>query len=191
MFIPSNQVNIFPTAIRNNEIDFKSKLNTEDNIVGFNNRLAWQSYIINGLDIEENDGNYNITEGECVINGYYFKLSFEDFTIDNEPEPVYIYFEITIEDIETPYLLGNTFNTKELVCKTEKDGEKYTTLDTTIDNSNVFKGLEIKTTSNKNDFSDDRNCLLIAQKMGGVWVKPNESQIIKENPIIIDDGEIK
>ena len=40
MFIPSNQVNIFPTAIRNNEIDFKSKLNTEDNIVGFNNRLA-------------------------------------------------------------------------------------------------------------------------------------------------------
>ena len=181
MYIKSNQVDIFPTSMRNWKIDNNSRLNTEQNITELTNRLVGnQSYIVSGLDVKEENNEIIISAGVCVINGYKFELAEQTL---NEQSWNKIYLEIRLQDIIVS--TGTTeYKFKELV---KDDTNTFDTNTLDIDNGGtlVFQGLQINTTPTLDYYS-----LLIKEKVDNKWIKPTSSEIITKNPIYIDDGTI-
>lgn len=68
----SNIIKIYPAA---NRSEASGRLNIEQNIVNIVNRLTdTNSFIINGLNITVVDNKYELSAGECNINGYFVKI---------------------------------------------------------------------------------------------------------------------
>lgn len=155
----SENVKVFPTIRRNDKIDRNARLNTEENIVGLSNNISGgQSYILEGLTIENN----KLSAGTCIINGYYFKIE-NTIPLQNIGNPQdnnnnYLYFQIRVKEI-------NGF--KELVDFESGERNKL------LDFENSFTGLNIEYTNNLLDNKEYKNGntqdiiynLLIAEKV--------------------------
>lgn len=95
-YIQSNNISVFPTVRRNDEIDRKARLNTEENIVNLSERFtSGQSYILSGLNIGENGT--TLSSGVCVIKGYYFKIE-NQITLNPDNNDTYLYFHIKLAE---------------------------------------------------------------------------------------------
>lgn len=181
-YYESDKVKVFPTVRRNDKIDRKARLNTEENIVSLSNRISGnQSYIFSGLNISE-DGK-TLSSGICVIKGYYFKIEnairFTSDIIGDSSN--YLYFKIKLKE-RTQENQDQTITFTEL-ARTIGTEEK-------LDDGNFF-GLEIVFSQNIIDETSEDFVLLVAEKVGNKWKNNNiSSRIISNSNYIMDDGEI-
>ena len=153
-YIESNNIKVFPTTQRDQTNYPESKLMSESNIVNLSNRLTEnQSYVISGLNY---DG-ITLSPGECVINGYYFKIN-NNITL-TPGNNNFLYLKIKIDDNQ---LDGGDVNNEyrglsvELLPYEPFDGKDLTgtmwRLDSTIDTPTSEIGYLINFVSNSNNY---------------------------------------
>lgn len=177
-YYESDKVKVFPTVRRNDEIDRKARLNTEENIVSLSNRISGnQSYIFSGLNISE-DGK-TLSSGICVIKGYYFKIENAiRFTSDIIGDSNYLYFKIKLEERTQENKITFTELARTIGTEEKLDDES-------------FFGLEIVFSQNIIDETSEDFVLLVAKKVNDKWKNDNiSSRVISNSNYIMDDGEI-
>ena len=115
-FLPSKNVIVYPCAYRANDVDLKSKVNLEENIVrsALYGSTGSNTYIISKTDAK-------IT---CFIKGYYFELTF-----DSDELSSYKGIAINLATV------GDAYNTKVLAPYSGNAGD-------TVDIESYFKALK-------------------------------------------------
>lgn len=158
-YYQSQGVETFPIIRRNDEINRKARLITEENIVSVSNHISGnQSYILEGLNVSQNG--LQITSGVCIINGYYFKIE-NTITINKNEQTEtdnYLYFQIRLSSTNQT---STTMQFKELIPF------ETTSISDYLDYENEFIGLNIKFSSNIIENTEEIFNLLIAKKNNG------------------------
>ena len=172
-YIKSDQINVYPTTTRDDDLDRNSRLQSEQNLISIINRLVDKdAFIIDGFDIAPS-GNI-LKPGSCNIHGYYFNITNEIlltdyFAANTWAENDIIYFRISVKQVTNNSLTLN-----------ELQG-----LDQGVGDSRRYSGLElIKLAAGsdlpKADGLDTYYYLPIIQYKNNAWgsVKYNKSKFI-------------
>ena len=161
VYYNSDDVQVFPTVRRNDSINRKDRLNTEENIVGLSNIISsGQSYILNGFNF---DGSV-LSSGVCVIKGYYFKIENNIQVEDIADDDKFLYLKIKIK--ENTYKPDPTNDANKINFKELSPINSNTNI---LDDSAKFLGLEIETTKTEQEDSIEEDSiekvyLLVAKK---------------------------
>lgn len=149
----SDKINVYPTSLRNLDVDYESRFNTEKNITSMVNRLSSiKSFVIDGI-IDNNPlaQTPTIKSGIININGYIFYLDSELSLTKSPTKDDYLAFKITV--------------------KTNEEGAyKFTQLDGVDSNGKegTYSGLELDYFTNVTDTATEKY-LPIAKYNGTSW----------------------
>lgn len=157
-YINSNNIKVFPSSRRSDDIDRNARLTTEQNLTSLISRLSGiKSYIINGLQISVVNDKIAINPGSCSINGYYFNIKQIAQTNISADEVNQIYFKIELSTTT----ISTLYSFDELIG-IDDSTDKYT-------------GLEI-VTSKPDTIPANQFYLLIGKKQSGnQWIQPETS----------------
>ena len=99
----SDMINVYPTSLRNLDVDYESRFNTEKNITSMVNRLSSiKSFVIDGI-IDNNPlaEMPTVQIGIININGYIFYLN-SSLSLTKAPsKDNYLAFKIKVKDNTT------------------------------------------------------------------------------------------
>lgn len=162
--IRSNEIKVFPTTRRSDEVDRNARLMSEQNLISIVNRLTGlKSFIINmsSIDIKTNSVTIPINS-EFNIGGYYFKFTADQIiAIDNSIKEIGLQINTATVDNFTE-LQGNDLN------------GKYSGL--IIDTSDTFKNVS-------------ETYLPIIRKYDGNWDIISDSKLnIIDNDMLITNN---
>lgn len=149
----SNMIKVYPTSLRDLEVDYESRFNTEKNITSMVNRLSSiKSFVVDGI-IDNNplEETPTVQPGIININGYIFYLNSSLSLTKTPSKDNYLAFKIVVKD-------------------NEEGAYKFTQLDGVDSNGKegTYSGLELDYFTNVTD-SPTEKYLPIAKYNGTSW----------------------
>lgn len=203
MYIDSGDIKVYPTTLREDNIDIGARANLEQNIASLVNRLTGQkSFIIDGIvdGVSENsfilEGDLNkLNIGRLNINGYLFSI-----------ESIY---DLSSLNSKNGSILAFKIKTDEVIVQVPGGVDSKITRLTGTDDSGKYKGLELNVYSSIEE-KNGEIYLPIAAKITkdnkNIWqsidtakLRFNSNDIMigltdlnsyLENDLIIDDGDL-
>ena len=199
MYIDSGDIKVYPTTLREDNIDIGARANLEQNIASLVNRLTGQkSFIIDGIidGASENsfilEGNLNkLNIGRLNINGYLFSIE-------------KIYDLSSLKDKNGT--LAFKIKTDEVIVQVPGGVDSKITRLTGTDDSGKYKGLELNVYSSFEEKNGEIYLPIATKDNKNIWqsidtakLRFNSNDIMigltdlnsyLENDLIIDDGDL-
>lgn len=199
MYIDSGDIKVYPTTLREDNIDIGARANLEQNIASLVNRLTGQkSFIIDGIidGASENsfilEGNLNkLNIGRLNINGYLFSIE-------------KIYDLSSLKDKNGT--LAFKIKTDEVIVQVPGGVDSKITRLTGTDDSGKYKGLELNVYSSIEEKNGEIYLPIATKDNKNIWqsidtakLRFNSNDIMigltdlnsyLENDLIIDDGDL-
>ena len=202
MYIDSGDIKVYPTTLRQDNIDIGARANLEQNIASLVNRLTGQkSFIIDGIIDGPSDNPFilegklnKLNIGRLNINGYLFSIQAAyDLSSLNNKNGV-LAFKIKTEDVTVQVAEGVDSKITRLTG-TDESG-KYKGLELNVYSSIEEKNGEIYLPIATKITKDGKN---IWQPIDTAKLRFNSSDIMigltdlnsyLDNDLVIDDGEL-
>lgn len=202
MYIDSGDIKVYPTTLRQDNIDIGARANLEQNIASLVNRLTGQkSFIIDGIIDGPSDNPFilegklnKLNVGRLNINGYLFSIQAAyDLSSLNNKNGV-LAFKIKTEDVTVQVAEGVDSKITRLTG-TDESG-KYKGLELNVYSSIEEKNGEIYLPIAAKITKDSKN---IWQPMDTAKLRFNSCDIMigltdldsyLDNDLVIDDGEL-
>ena len=161
--ISSSDIKVFPTSRRNDLYDRNARLNSEQNLISIINRLTGiKSFMISGLDVSTSGNTITIQQGECNINGYYFRiLNPISLTVSNDD--THIYFEIKVQENYVNIAESSSIKFEELIGGDIEDRA-----------GSVYEGLVIATYASAQPLEEVQDTITVIRLL--IATRPTESE---------------
>lgn len=202
MYIDSGDIKVYPTTLREDNIDIGSRANLEQNIASLVNRLTGQkSFIIDGIidGISENsfilEGNLNkLNMGRLNINGYLFSIeSVYDLSSLNNKNGI-LAFKIKTDEVIVQVAEG--VDSKITRLSGTDDSGKYKGLELDVyssveeKNGNIYLPIAAKITKDNTNIWQPIDTAKLRFNSNDIMIGLTDLTSYLNNDLVIDDGEL-
>lgn len=202
MYIDSGDIKVYPTTLRQDNIDIGARANLEQNIASLVNRLTGQkSFIIDGIIDGPSDnpfileGNLNkLNIGRLNINGYLFSIQAAyDLSSLNNKNGV-LAFKIKTEDVTVQVAEGVDSKITRLTG-TDESG-KYKGLELNVyssieeKNGEIYLPIAAKITINNKNIWQPMDTAKLRFNSCDIMIGLTDLDSYLDNDLVIDDGEL-
>ncbi len=202
MYIDSGDIKVYPTTLRQDNIDIGARANLEQNIASLVNRLTGQkSFIIDGIIDGPSDNPFilegklnKLNVGRLNINGYLFSIQAAyDLSSLNNKNGV-LAFKIKTEDVTVQVAEGLDSKITR-VTGTDESG-KYKGLELNVyssieeKNGEIYLPIAAKITINNKNIWQPMDTAKLRFNSSDIMIGLTDLNSYLDNDLVIDDGEL-
>ena len=202
MYIDSGDIKVYPTTLRQDNIDIGARANLEQNIASLVNRLTGQkSFIIDGIIDGPSDNPFilegklnKLNVGRLNINGYLFSIQAAyDLSSLNNKNGV-LAFKIKTEDVTVQVAEGVDSKITRLTG-TDESG-KYKGLELNVyssieeKNGEIYLPIAAKITINNKNIWQPMDTAKLRFNSSDIMIGLTDLNSYLDNDLVIDDGEL-